>query len=150
MRCPFCGHEDTQVRDSRQSDDGRSIRRRRVCSKCDKRFTTFERYQTQQAVVVKRDGHRELFDREKLARSLSMALRKRPVPVEDLGSIAIEIENALLSNGATEIRSQQLGHEVLKRLKKLDFVGYVRYASVYNEFGGPDDFQELVDAARED
>jgi transcriptional repressor NrdR len=146
MKCPFCGHEDTQVKDSRPSDDGKIIRRRRECDACGRRFTTFERFTVQQVVVVKRDGRRELFDREKLTKSLLTALRKRPVPQTDIAQMANEIEQALTENGRSEVTSRDVGGAVLEALKKVDFVGYIRYASVYNEFANPDDFKMVIDA----
>ena len=146
MKCPFCGHDDTQVKDSRPSDDGKTIRRRRECDACGRRFTTFERFTVQQVVVVKRDGRRELFDREKLTKSLLTALRKRPVPQTDIAQMANEIEQLLTENGRSEVTSREVGGAVLETLKKVDFVGYIRYASVYNEFANPGDFKMIVDA----
>lgn len=145
MKCPFCGHDDTQVKDSRPSDDGKVIRRRRECDACGRRFTTFEKFQVQQVVVVKRDGRRELFDRDKLTKSLLTALRKRPIPQTDIAAMVSEIEQQLTENGRSEVSSREVGGAVLAMLKKVDFVGFIRYASVYNEFANPEDFQKLLD-----
>ncbi len=148
MRCPFCNHEDTQVRDSRPSEDGFTIRRRRVCMNCERRFTTFEKFQVQQLLVVKRDGRRELFDRDKLVRSLLIALRKRPVDQTQVMQVVADIEADLTLNGRTEVAAKDIGDAVLNALKKLDFTGYIRYASVYNDFEGPPDFQALLNSIK--
>ncbi len=144
MRCPFCNHEDTTVKDSRPSDDGRSIRRRRECPQCGRRFTTFEKFQVQQVMVVKRDGTRELFDRDKLTKSLLTALRKRPIDQMKIAEIASEIEQLITENGRSEVSSREVGAAVLKILREVDFIGYIRYASVYNEFSRPEDFAMLI------
>lgn len=144
MRCPFCANQDTQVKDSRPSEDGRVIRRRRECSECNRRFTTFERFQVQQTIVLKRDGSRELFDREKLLKSIMVAMRKRPVTQQALNTIVADVEQELTENGRTEIGSTEIGNRVLEKLKEVDFVGYVRYASVYNEFVDQRDFKRLL------
>lgn len=144
MKCPFCSNHDTQVKDSRPSEDGRVIRRRRSCPKCDRRFTTFERFQIQQVFVIKNDGRRELFEPEKLTRCLLIALGKRPVTKQTVSNIIAEIEQNLSEEGKTEINSQEIGDMVLEKLKNVDFVGYIRYASVYNEFDNLDDFYKLV------
>ena len=144
MRCPFCGNEDTQVKDSRPSDDGRVIRRRRECTNCHRRFTTFERFQVQQTVVIKRDGSRELFDRDKLLKSVMVAMRKRPVSQSAVNGMVADIEQELTENGRTEVTSSDVGAIVLEKLKGLDFVGYVRYASVYDDFRTVGDFQKLL------
>lgn len=144
MRCPFCNSEDTVVKDSRPSDDGRSIRRRRECPQCGRRFTTFEKFQVQQVMVVKRDGTRELFDRDKLTKSLLTALRKRPVDPMKIAEIASEIEQIITENGRSEVSSRDVGAAVLKTLREVDFIGYIRYASVYNEFSRPEDFAMLI------
>lgn len=146
MKCPFCGHDDTQVKDSRPSDDGKVIRRRRECDGCSRRFTTFEKFQVQQVVIIKRDGRRELFDREKLTKSLLTALRKRPVPQTDIAKMVSELEQSLTENGRNELTSREVGASIMKVLKGVDFVGYIRYASVYNEFTNPDDFKSVIDA----
>jgi transcriptional repressor NrdR len=144
MRCPFCGNDDTQVKDSRPSDDGRVIRRRRECAACHRRFTTFERFQVQQTVVLKKDGTRELFDREKLLKSVMLALRKRPVNQAAINTLVTDVEQILTENGRSEVTSKEIGAAVLDRLKAVDFVGYMRYASVYHAFTDPADFQKLL------
>ncbi len=144
MKCPFCSNNDTQVKDSRPSEDGRVIRRRRACPKCDRRFTTFERFQIQQVFVVKNDGRRELFEPEKLTRCLLIALGKRPVTKATVSNVISEIEQNLSEEGKTEIQSKEIGDMVLEKLKNIDFVGYIRYASVYNEFDDLEDFYKLV------
>ncbi|MCP5404886.1 MAG: transcriptional repressor NrdR [Pseudomonadaceae bacterium] len=148
MKCPFCGHDDTQVKDSRPSDDGKTIRRRRECESCGRRFTTFEKFQVQQVVVTKRDGRRELFDRDKLTKSLLTALRKRPVPQTEIARMVNEIEQQLTEHGKSEVGSREVGQAVLEHLQKVDFIGFIRYASVYNEFNNPEDFLRLIDKAR--
>tara|TARA_R110000868_G_scaffold190862_1_gene434760 strand:+ start:61187 stop:61600 length:414 start_codon:yes stop_codon:yes gene_type:complete len=132
------------VKDSRPSEDGRVIRRRRACPKCDRRFTTFERFQIQQVFVVKNDGRRELFEPEKLTRCLLIALGKRPVTKATVSNVISEIEQNLSEEGKTEIQSKEIGDMVLEKLKNIDFVGYIRYASVYNEFDDLEDFYKLV------
>ena len=144
MRCPFCGHEETQVKDSRPSDDGRVIRRRRECNSCTRRFTTFERFQIQQLLVVKREGSRELFDRDKLTSSLTMALNKRPVPSTQISQMTSDIEQKFTEIGASEVSSKDIGDSVMNALKKLDFVAFVRYASVYEDFSNTEDFRKLI------
>lgn len=144
MRCPFCGHGDTQVKDSRPSDDGRTIRRRRECAECGRRFTTFEHFQIQQIVIAKRDNRREMFEREKLVKSLVTALRKRPVHQAIINDIVSDIEQQLAETGKSEITSKEIGDLVLNALKDIDFVAYIRYASVYNDFRGPEDFENLL------
>ncbi|NBX85663.1 MAG: transcriptional repressor NrdR [Proteobacteria bacterium] len=144
MKCPFCSHEDTQVKDSRPSDDGRTIRRRRECPQCDRRFTTFERFQVQQVLVVKKDGRKELFDREKLLKSIHTALRKRPVTQQQIAEMVSDIEQQLTENGRSEVASREVGDAVLAALKGIDFIGYMRYASVYHDFKGPEDVVGLL------
>lgn len=144
MKCPFCSNNDTQVKDSRPSEDGRVIRRRRACPKCDRRFTTFERFQIQQIFVVKSDGRRELFEPEKLTRCLLIALGKRPVTKSTVSNVVSDIEQKLSEEGKSEIYSKDIGDMVLEKLKNIDFVGYIRYASVYNNFDNLDDFYKLV------
>lgn len=148
MKCPFCLSTDTQVKDSRSSDDNKAIRRRRECAECHRRFTTFERFQVQQTVVVKRDGARELFDREKLLKSMMIALRKRPVTPSAVAALVADIEQELTDNGQAEIQSSDIGLAALKKLKSVDFIGYVRYASVYDGFNNPSDFQKLLRDAK--
>lgn len=149
MRCPFCSHTETQVKDSRPSEDGRVIRRRRECYNCNRRFTTFERFQVQQLLVTKRDGVRELFDRDKLTKALLIALRKRPVDQTSIARLVSEIEQQLTESGRHEIPTNEIGDIVMKKLQKLDYVGFVRYASVYNEFKDADDFRSLIGAKAE-
>ena len=148
MRCPFCRHEDTQVVDSRVSEDGAAIRRRRRCPECDKRFTTYERVELAMPVVVKKDGSRVEFDRTKLAASLQLALRKRPVSAESVADAVARIEYQLLGSGEREIRSEQLGELVMNELRRLDKVAYVRFASVYRRFEDVAEFQDLLQEIR--
>src|SRR5688572_14898296 len=131
MRCPFCGHEDTQVKDSRPTEDNSAIRRRRFCPACGSRFTTFERVQLRELVVVKKTGKRAPFDRDKLARSLQLALRKRPIDAERLERVVNSIVRRLESMGESEIPSTVIGEMVMESLANLDQVAYVRFASVY-------------------
>jgi transcriptional repressor NrdR len=144
MKCPFCGHNETQVKDSRPSDDGKSIRRRRECGSCGRRFTTFENFQLQQIIIVKNDGRRELFDRDKLNRSISHALNKRPIKQSAATDIVGDIEQMLVEEAKTEVTSKEIGDFVMDKLKNLDFVGYIRYASVYDGFETPKDFEALL------
>lgn len=144
MRCPFCGHEETQVKDSRPSEDGAAIRRRRLCPACEGRFTTFERVQLRELTILKRSGRRAPFDRDKLARSLSVALRKRPVEPERVERMISTIVRQLESMGETELPSSTIGELVMKHLKQLDDVAYVRYASVYRDFRETQDFARFL------
>ena len=144
MRCPFCGHHDTQVVETRDSDEGDSTRRRRKCHACDKRFTTYERAEIELPAIVKRDGRRTDFDRAKLKASLMLALRKRPVTAEAIDSAVSRIEEKLLALGEREVTSQQVGELVMRELKKLDKVAYVRFASVYRNFTDIDEFSEVI------
>lgn len=144
MRCPFCGNDDTQVKDSRPTEDNSAIRRRRFCPECGSRFTTFERVQLRDLVVVKRSGKRAPFDRDKLARSLQIALRKRAVENERLERVVNSIVRRLESSGETEIPAAQIGLMVMESLRNLDPVAYVRYASVYKNFREAKDFEEFV------
>lgn len=144
MKCPFCGHADTQVKDSRPSDDGGTIRRRRYCAQCNSRFTTFERVQLRELAVIKKSGDRRIFDRDKIIRSLSLALRKRPVPEEQIEQIATRIVQKLESTGESEIPSSYIGTLVMDELKALDTVAYIRYSSVYRDFREARDFEELA------
>src|ERR687885_535805 len=134
MRCPFCGNEDTQVKDSRPTDDNAAIRRRRQCTNCGARFTTFERVQLRELTVVKRNGQREPFDREKLARSIYIALRKRPVEPERVERIINSLVRQLESSGETDIPSDMIGGLVMEALASLDQVAYIRFASGYRNF----------------
>ncbi|WP_337189260.1 transcriptional regulator NrdR [Phenylobacterium sp.] len=144
MRCPFCGHDETQVKDSRPSEDGAAIRRRRLCPKCEGRFTTFERVQLRELTILKRSGRRAPFDRDKLARSLSVALRKRPVEPERVERMISTIVRQLESMGETELASSTIGELIMKHLKQLDDVAYVRYASVYRDFKETEDFARFL------
>ncbi len=145
MRCPFCGCEDTQVKDSRSAEDGSSIRRRRQCAACGGRFTTFERVQLRELMVVKSNGRREPFERDKLMRSIMIALRKRDVESERVEQLVSGIVRELESIGDSEIPSKQIGGMVMERLANLDDVAYVRYASVYKNFREARDFEQFLD-----
>ena len=144
MRCPFCGELETQVKDSRPSEDGAAIRRRRLCPQCGGRFTTFERVQLRELTILKRSGRRAPFDREKLVRSITVATRKRPVDPERLERMVNGIVRQLESMGETELPSSVVGEMVMKALKALDDVAYVRYASVYRDFRQTDDFARFL------
>ena len=144
MRCPFCGHDDTQVKDSRPAEEGAAIRRRRFCASCGQRFTTVERVQLRELVVVKTDGRRVPFDREKLNRSISIALRKRPVADERVERVVNSIVRQLEASGETDIRSAQIGELVMDTLKAVDEVAYVRFASVYRDFREAKDFEAFL------
>jgi transcriptional repressor NrdR len=142
MRCPYCGSADTQVRDSRPAEE--AIRRRRVCPDCGGRFTTFERVQLRELTVIKRSGRRVPFDRDKLARSVAVALRKRPVEAERVERLINGIQRQLESSGETEVTSEAIGDLVMEALKGFDDVAYVRFASVYRDFRDARDFSELI------
>ena len=144
MRCPFCGNEESQVKDSRPSEDGAAIRRRRYCPACEGRFTTFERVQLRELTIVKRSGRRNPFDREKLVRSVAIALRKRPVDPERVERMVNGIVRQLESMGESEVSSEQIGHLVMEGLRGLDAVAFVRFASVYKNFREAKDFEEFV------
>ncbi|WP_026597174.1 transcriptional regulator NrdR [Methylobacterium sp. 77] len=144
MRCPYCGGPDTQVKDSRPSDDSAAIRRRRVCPDCGGRFTTFERVQLRELTVLKRSGKRVPFDRDKLQRSIDVALRKRPVEPERIERLVSGITRQLESGGEAEIASEAIGELVMEGLKGLDDVAYVRFASVYKNFREASDFKALL------
>jgi transcriptional repressor NrdR len=145
MRCPFCRHDDTQVIDSRVSEDGAAIRRRRRCSSCDKRFTTYERVELGLPAIVKKDGSRVEFDRGKILSSMQLALRKRPVSAESVADAVARVEYQLLGSGEREIRSEKLGELVMNELRLLDKIAYVRFASVYRRFEDVSEFQELLE-----
>lgn len=145
MRCPFCKHEDTQVKDSRSSEDGSSIRRRRSCPNCNARFTTFERVQLRELTVVKSTGERKPFDRDKVARSMMIALRKRPIDAESIEAAISRVVQRLEGEGETDIASQRIGEMVMNELKTIDQVAYVRYASVYRSFDEVKDFEDFVE-----
>jgi transcriptional repressor NrdR len=144
MRCPFCGHDDTQVKDSRPTEDNSAIRRRRQCPNCGARFTTFERVQLRELTVLKSNGQREPFDRDKLVRSISIACRKRPVDPERIERIVNGIVRRLESMGESEIPSALVGEMVMDALSTLDKVAYVRFASVYKNFREAKDFEQFV------
>jgi transcriptional repressor NrdR len=144
MRCPFCGHVESQVKDSRPSEDGAAIRRRRLCPECGGRFTTFERVQLRELTIVKRSGRRTPFDRDKLARSIAIATRKRPIEPERIERMISLIVRQLESMGETELPSSEIGELVMKHLKQLDDVAYVRYASVYRDFREAGEFATFL------
>lgn len=144
MHCPFCGHAETQVVETRESDEGDVIRRRRRCLKCDKRFTTYERIDIVMPAVVKKDGSRVDFDPDKLRASMMLALRKRPVSVEQVDAAFERIRDKLLASGAREVPSTRLGELVMRELKRIDKVAYVRFASVYRSFEDVDEFRQLI------
>jgi transcriptional repressor NrdR len=144
MRCPHCGAHDTQVRDSRPSEDHAAIRRRRACNECGARFTTFERVQLRELTLIKRSGRRVPFDREKMQRSIEIALRKRPVSEERIERLVNSIVRALENGNETEFSSQTVGKLVMEGLKTVDGVAYIRYASVYRDFSEAKDFQRVL------
>ncbi len=144
MRCPFCGNGDTQVKDSRPTEDSAAIRRRRVCPQCGQRFTTFERVQLRELTVLKRSGRRTPFDRDKLLRSVQVALRKRPVAPDRIDQMVSGIVRRLESQGDEEVTSEMIGELVMEGLKQLDDVAYVRFASVYRNFRDPKDFEDVL------
>ncbi|MBF8177767.1 MAG: transcriptional regulator NrdR [Burkholderiaceae bacterium] len=144
MKCPFCQHDDTQVLDTRVSEEGDSIRRRRRCTSCDKRFTTYERIELTMPVVVKKNGSRTDFDPKKLQGSLQLALRKRPVSAEAVDAAIHRIEQKLLSSGAREVVSGQIGELVMRELQRLDKIAYIRFASVYKSFEDVAEFQDAI------
>src|ERR1041385_5783086 len=144
MRCPYCGSTNTQVKDSRPSEDHTTIRRRRVCADCGGRFTTFERVQLRELTVVKRSGRRMPFDRDKLMRSVQIALRKRPVDPERIERMVSKIVRELESLGESEVSSETIGETVMEQLRELDDVAYVRFASVYRNFREPKDFEAVL------
>lgn len=144
MRCPFCGSDETQVKDSRPTEDGASIRRRRFCTNCGSRFTTFERVQLRDLVVVKKNGQRVPFDRDKLFRSISIALRKRPISEDRIDRIVSSITRRLESSGESDIPAKHIGELVMEALAGLDQVAYVRFASVYKNFREARDFEQFL------
>ena len=148
MKCPFCGNEESQVKDSRPTEDNSSIRRRRACPSCGARFTTFERVQLRDLIVVKAGDKKEVFDREKIRKSMNIALRKRPVEEEKIERAANGVVRQLESLGDAEIPSRTIGDYVMKALANLDTVAYIRYASVYKDFRNPNDFNEFLDEAK--
>jgi transcriptional repressor NrdR len=146
MKCPFCGSDDTQVKDSRPTEDNTAIRRRRSCTSCGGRFTTFERIQLRELTVLKAGGRREPLDRDKVLRSMSIALRKRSVEPERIERAITGIIRRIESSGQTEIKSQQVGELVMDALSQLDQVAYIRYASVYRNFREAQDFEDFVES----
>ena len=144
MRCPFCSHEDSQVRDSRPTEDNTAIRRRRICDECGSRFTTFERIQLRDLIVIKNNNQREPFDRDKMFRSLSLALRKREVEQEKIEKIVNAINRRLENSGETEIKTSLIGEYIMEALSNLDQVAYVRFASVYKNFREAKDFEDFL------
>ena len=148
MRCPFCGNVDTQVKDSRPAEDNAAIRRRRFCPACNGRFTTYERVQLRDLVVVKTNGRREDFDRDKMSRSIRIAMQKRPIESERLDQMISGIVRRLESMGETDIPSDTIGAIVMETLARIDTVAYVRFASVYKNFQAADDFEDFVSELR--
>ncbi len=149
MRCPFCGHDDSQVKDSRPTEDNGAIRRRRQCEGCGGRFTTFERIQLRELTVIKSEGKREPFEREKLERSLSVACRKRPVDASQIEKLASAIQRQLETLGESEIETKRIGEFVMDGLKALDSVAYIRFASVYKDFNEARDFEDFAGSVAE-
>lgn len=145
MRCPFCNNEETQVKDSRPAEDSSVIRRRRACPSCGARFTTFERIQLREMTVIKSDGRKQPFDRDKLIKAMQIAAQKRPVELEDIERVANAIVRQLESGGEAEISSRQIGELTMQSLAKLDAVAYIRYASVYKDFRKPGDFESFLE-----
>ena len=145
MICPFCGNEDTQVKDSRPAEDGAAVRRRRHCGKCEARFTTFERVQLREITIVKRNGRRSIFDRDKLERSFEIALRKRDIDADDVARAINKIVRKLESHADGDVPSEKVGELVMSSLYNLDQVAYVRYASVYRNFREAKDFEAFVE-----
>ena len=149
MRCPYCGHEDSQVKDSRPTDDGAAIRRRRQCEGCAARFTTFERIQLRDLTVVKSEDRREPFDRDKLARSVAIACRKRPIDPVRIERLISGIQRQIETMGDGEIASEKIGGMVMDGLRQLDSVAYIRFASVYRDFSEARDFEEFASSVRD-
>ena len=150
MRCPFCGHNDTQVKDSRPTEDGSSIRRRRFCPSCASRFTTFERVQLRELTVVKRDNTRTPFERDKLIRSINIATRKRPADPNDIERMVNGIVRRLETSGESDVTSTAIGELVMDALSQLDPIAYVRFASVYRNFRETKDFEDFIDEIQND
>lgn len=149
MRCPFCAHDNSQVKDSRPSEDNTSIRRRRQCESCGARFTTFERVQLREIMVVKSGDRREPFDRAKIEQSVSLACRKRGVPQERLDRLVSSIQRQIETMGDTEVPSKVIGEMVMDGLRQIDSVSYIRFASVYRDFTEARDFEEFASTVRE-
>ena len=148
MRCPFCTHSETGVKDSRPTEDNSAIRRRRECPECGQRFTSFERVQLRDLTVLKSGGRKQPFDRDKITKSMQIALRKRPVDLDAIEKASNGIVRALESQGDPEITSDQIGEAVMQALAKLDVVGYIRYASVYKDFREPGDFDDFLEEVK--
>jgi len=146
VRCPFCGQDETKVTDSRDSDEGKAVRRRRECEKCGRRFTTYERAEDTLPLVVKSDGRRQVWDREKVLRGVGRACEKRPVAQAALERLVDEVERTISERGEREVPSTVVGELVMRALKDLDHIAYVRYASVYRDFQDPDDFKRAVES----
>ena len=144
MKCPFCGCDETQVKDSRNIDDDTAVRRRRECPECGSRFTTFERVQLRELIVIKRNGEKTLFDRDKLAKSISLAVRKRPISAERVEKIVNSLQRRFESSGETEITTVQIGESVMEALSHLDNIAYIRFASVYKDFRNLKDLKDFV------
>ena len=144
MKCPFCGHPETQVVDSRVPEDGASVRRRRRCLSCDKRFTTYERVELAMPTVIKSNGYRTAYDREKIRTGFMRALHKRPVPTDNVDDAINRVEARILALGEREIKSRTIGELVMRELKKMDDVAYIRVASVYEDFQRVDDFRDAI------
>ena len=144
MRCPFCAHEDSQVKDSRPSEDGAAIRRRRQCEACGARFTTFERVQLRDLTVIKKDGKREPFDRSKLERAIGHATRKRDIPADKIDRLVSGVPRRLETQG-DEVKSAAIGEAVMQGLRAIDHVAYIRFASIYKDFTDPGDFAEIAE-----
>ena len=144
MKCPTCKHLDTRVLDSREIEEERAVRRRRECVKCGNRFTTYERLELLNLLVIKKDGRRETYDRQKIVRGIMHASEKRPITSQQIEDLVASIEQEIEENHKKEISSKEIGQMVMKRLKKLDKVAYIRFASVYREFNDPEDFQKVV------
>ena len=149
MRCPYCGHEDSQVKDSRPTEDGSAIRRRRQCEACTSRFTTFERIQLRDIWVIKSEGRREPFERDKLARSLDIACRKRPIDAAQIEKLVSGIQRRIETSGESEVASAYIGELVMDALKALDSVAYIRFASVYKDFREAKDFEDFASTVKE-
>ncbi len=149
MRCPFCAHEDSQVKDSRPTEDNGAIRRRRQCEACGARFTTFERIQLRELTVVKSEGRRQSFDREKLERSVTIACRKRPIEPAKIERLVSGIQRQLETSGESEVSASTIGELVMEGLKGLDGVAYIRFASVYRDFTEPRDFEDFAGSIAE-
>ena len=149
MRCPFCGHEDSQVKDSRPTEDGAAIRRRRQCEACAARFTTFERIQLRDIWVLKSEGRRQPFDRDKLARSVDIATRKRPIDPARIEKLVSSIQRQIETGGESEVTAQAIGEMVMEALMALDSVAYIRFASVYKDFREARDFEDFASTVKE-